>query len=158
MHPAVSDLVRETNAAMIELVKDPTDIRTRRRLDDVRARFEDAAAIFGHAMFEWEEESRRVQSLAMRERDERAAQLVAVRDGFDQPSRNEFARPARRHAERICEPADRRSRAILPASSPPPEMNLRANSHRQPRSPAGCRTCGSRRIENLRAPKTSSLI
>ena len=90
VHPAISDLVRETNAAMMELVKDPTDIRIRRRLDDIRARFEDAAAIFGHAMFEWEEESRRVQSLAMRERDESAAELVAVRDRFT-AVQNEFA-------------------------------------------------------------------
>ena len=90
VHPAISDLVRETNAAMVELVKDPTDIRVWGRLDDIRARFEDAAAIFGHAMFEWEEESRRVQSLAMRERDERAAELVAGRDQFA-ALQNEFA-------------------------------------------------------------------
>ena len=47
VHPAVSDLVRDTNAAMIELAEDPSNARTWRKLDDARTRFEDAVAIFG---------------------------------------------------------------------------------------------------------------
>jgi hypothetical protein len=95
LHPAINDLVRETNAAMIELVKEPTDSKARRRLDDARARFEDAAAIFEHAMFETEEESRGLQSQARRERDEHATQLAAERDQFARQlaaGRDQFAR------------------------------------------------------------------
>jgi hypothetical protein len=79
-HPAVSDLVRETNAAMIRLVEDPTSSRVKSILDDARARFDDAAAIFEYAMFETQEEGRRLQSQGLRERDEHATQLAAARD------------------------------------------------------------------------------
>ena len=82
VHPAVSDLVRDTNVAMIELAKDPSNGRTWRKLDDARNRFEDAAAIFGAAMFETEEETRRLQSLAKHEREEHARELNALQDGL----------------------------------------------------------------------------
>ena len=78
-HPAVGDLVRETNAAMIGLVEDPTSSRTKSILDDARARFDDAIAIFEQAMFETDEERRRLQS---RERDEHATQLAATRGQY----------------------------------------------------------------------------
>ena len=81
VHPAVNDLVRDTYAAMIELVEDPSKGRIWRKLDDARTRFEDAAAIFGQAMFETEEESRGFQSLARHDR-EVAAQSSAARDEF----------------------------------------------------------------------------
>ena len=95
VHPAVSDLVRDTNAAMIELAKDPSNGRTWRKLDDARNRFEDAAAIFGPAIFETEEETRRLQSLAKHEREERASQLTALQDGLAAQfaaARDEFVR------------------------------------------------------------------
>jgi glycosyltransferase involved in cell wall biosynthesis len=81
-HPAINDLVRETNAAMIELVKDPTDSRTQRRLDDARARFDDAAAIFEHPVFELQEESHRYATRVAVERENFASQLAAERDQF----------------------------------------------------------------------------
>ena len=95
VHPAVGDLVRDTNAAMIELAEDPSDGRTWRKLDDARTRFEDAAEIFGPAMFETEEETRGLRSLAKYEREERASQLTALQDGLAAQfaaARDEFVR------------------------------------------------------------------
>jgi hypothetical protein len=59
VHPAVSDLVRETYAAMIDLVQDPADSCVPRGLDDLRACFETASAIFDWPMREVNEEVRR---------------------------------------------------------------------------------------------------
>ncbi len=61
VHPAVSELVRDTSAALIELVEDPSNGRVLSKLDDARTRFEDAAAIFGQAMFETEHKSLRLR-------------------------------------------------------------------------------------------------
>lgn len=80
MHSAVSDLVRETNAAMIELAKDPSNGGTWRKLDDARNRFDDAVAIFGGAMVESQKETSRLQSLATHEREEHAGGLSALND------------------------------------------------------------------------------
>ena len=59
MHPAVNDLVRRTYAAMIELVHDSRDISVLRRLDDLRAGFETASALFDLPMREAPDEVRR---------------------------------------------------------------------------------------------------
>jgi hypothetical protein len=67
VHPAVSDLVRETYAAMIDLVQDPGDSCVLRRLDDLRAGFETASAIFDWPMREVNEEVRRIRSQAVAE-------------------------------------------------------------------------------------------
>jgi hypothetical protein len=94
VHPAVSALVRDAHAATIELAEDPSNARTWRKLDEARARFEDAAAIFGQAMFETEEETRRLQSLAKHEREEHVRGLVALHDGLApefEAARHEFA-------------------------------------------------------------------
>jgi O-antigen biosynthesis protein len=94
VHPAVSDLVRASNAAMIELAKDPSNGRTWRKLDDARNRFGDAAAIFGQAMFEPEEEIRRLQSLAKHQQEEQARQLDVLHDRLGAQfaaARHEFA-------------------------------------------------------------------
>ena len=45
-HPAVNDLVRRTYAAMLDLVPDSGDSCVLRKLDDLRAGFETASAIF----------------------------------------------------------------------------------------------------------------
>jgi hypothetical protein len=66
-HPAVNDLVRETYAAMIDLVQDPGDTCVLRRLDDLRAGFETASAIFDCPMREVNEEVRRIRSQAVAE-------------------------------------------------------------------------------------------
>ncbi len=50
--PAVTDLVREVHAAMLDLVEDADCAPTLRRLDALRTRFEDSAAIFRPAMDE----------------------------------------------------------------------------------------------------------
>ena len=66
-HPAVSDLVRQTYAAMIDLVRDPEDMRAVRKLDDLRASFETAATIFDCPMRDVDEEVRRIRSQAAAE-------------------------------------------------------------------------------------------
>ncbi len=66
-HPAVSDLVRRTYAAMIDLVRDSADASVLRRLDDLRAGFETASAIFDVPMREVSDEVRRVRSQAASE-------------------------------------------------------------------------------------------
>ena len=66
-HPAVNDLVRETYDAMIDLVRDSGDTCVLRRLDDLRAGFERASAIFDCPMRELNEEVRRTRSRAAAE-------------------------------------------------------------------------------------------
>jgi hypothetical protein len=66
-HPAVSDLVRRTYAAMIDLVPDSEDSCVLRRLDELRAAFETAAAIFDGPMRELKEEVRRTRLQAAAE-------------------------------------------------------------------------------------------
>lgn len=66
-HTAVNDLVRRTYAAMLDLVRDPGDIRVLRTLDDLRAGFEAASAIFDCPMREAKEETRQVRSQAAAE-------------------------------------------------------------------------------------------
>jgi hypothetical protein len=78
-HPAISDLVRETYSAMLELVEDPSNNCLLRRLDDLRARFETAAAIFGEATRELEDDLDNARS-RVAERDALAAQLAGERD------------------------------------------------------------------------------
>ena len=51
-HPAISDLIRETYSTLLELGDDPKNDFVLRRLDDLWARFETAATIFGQAMQE----------------------------------------------------------------------------------------------------------
>ncbi len=52
--PAVTELVLDVYAAMLDLVDDAHRVATLRRLDALRLRFEDAAAIFGPVMDERE--------------------------------------------------------------------------------------------------------
>jgi hypothetical protein len=59
-HPAVNDLVRRTYLAMIELVPDSRDVCILRKLDDLRAGFETASALFDLPMCEARDEVRRV--------------------------------------------------------------------------------------------------
>ena len=66
-HPAVSDLVRRTYDAMIDLVRDSRDSCVLKKLDDLRAGFETASAIFDLPMREIAEETRRVRSEAAAE-------------------------------------------------------------------------------------------
>jgi hypothetical protein len=82
-HPAVSDLVHETYAAMIDLVRDSGDACVLRRLDDLRADFERASAIFDDPMHELNQEVRRVQSQAAEQiaRADAAIARIADRGG-----------------------------------------------------------------------------
>ena len=66
-HPAVNDLVRRTYAAMLDLVPDSGDSCVLRKLDDLRAGFETASAIFDFPMREVTDEVRRVRSQAVAE-------------------------------------------------------------------------------------------
>jgi hypothetical protein len=81
-HPAVNDMVRQTYAAMIDLVGDPEDTRVLGELDGLRAGFETASAIFDCPMRDVEEEVRRVRSQAAAEivRGETAIAQIADRD------------------------------------------------------------------------------
>jgi hypothetical protein len=79
-HPAVNDLVRETYAAMIDLVRDSEDSCVLRKLDGLRADFETASAIFDSPMRELNEEVRQIRSQASAEvrqiRTEAAAEIA----------------------------------------------------------------------------------
>ena len=66
-HPAVNDLVRRTYAAMIDLVRDSGNSCVLRTLDDLRAGFETASAIFDLPMREVNEEIRQIRSQAAAE-------------------------------------------------------------------------------------------
>ena len=66
-HPAVSDLARRTYAAMIDLVPDSEDPSVLRRLDELRAGFETASAIFDGPMRELNEEVCQIRSQAAAE-------------------------------------------------------------------------------------------
>ena len=90
-HPAIGDLVRETYEAMLELVEDPANGCVLRRIDDLRARFESAAAVFDGPMRELEEKVRCIQSQAAAERREFARQLADAKSESDEKNR-ELAR------------------------------------------------------------------
>lgn len=80
-HPAISDLMLETSSAMLELVDDPKNKSVLRKLDDLRVRFDEAAAIFGQATRELEDDLHDAWSRAT-ERDTLAAHLTAERDAL----------------------------------------------------------------------------
>ena len=123
VHPAVNDLVRETYAAVPDLIKNPRSEKVERRLDDIAERLRGATGILGYAMFELEEERRRTRSVAAALRDEYAGQLSAAREEFARQvgeeskqlerqiaeAREEFAvrlAEARSEGRRIVEKAD----------------------------------------------------
>ena len=83
-HPAVNDLVRRTYTAMIDLVRDSGDSCVLKKLDDLRAGFETASAIFDFPMRESAEEVHRVRS-------EAAAEIAPepIRTGGREPRRDE---------------------------------------------------------------------
>jgi hypothetical protein len=81
-HPAVNDLVRETYAAVHELVKNPASEKVGRTLDDIDERFKGAAGILGYAMSELEEGGRRARSMDTALRNEYSTQLTAAREEF----------------------------------------------------------------------------
>jgi hypothetical protein len=79
-HPAVSDLVRRTYTAMIDLVRDAKDGCVLKKLDDLRAGFETASAIFDVPMRESAEEVHRIRS-------EAAAEIARAEDIMDRGTR-----------------------------------------------------------------------
>jgi hypothetical protein len=86
-HPAVCALARQTYAAMIELVRDPEDRRVLKKLDDLRASFEAAAAIFDCPMRDVDQEVRRIRSQAAAEIVRAGAVIAAI------PQSGSFQRP-----------------------------------------------------------------
>jgi hypothetical protein len=84
-HPAIGELIRETYSAMLELGDDPKSNFVLKRLDDLRARFEIAAAIFAQATRELEDDLQSARSRAV-ERDAFAAQLAVQRGAVAQLS------------------------------------------------------------------------
>jgi hypothetical protein len=96
-HPAVNDLVRRTYAAMLDLVRDSGDSCVLRKLDDLRAGFETASAIFDFPMREVTDEVRRVRSQAV------AEIARADQDGGDamRPGSRFFWKPRSKELEAI---------------------------------------------------------
>jgi hypothetical protein len=84
-HPAIGELIRETYSAMLELGDDPKSNFVLKRLDDLRARFEIASAIFAQATRELEDDLQSARSRAV-ERDAFAAQLAVQRGAVAQLS------------------------------------------------------------------------
>jgi len=78
VHSAVSAVVREAYAALVDLVDDPASREVQTRLDEVRGRFEEAAAIFDESLFDVNEEGRRWKWRTLEERQEFARRLQAV--------------------------------------------------------------------------------
>ena len=78
VNPAVSDLVREAYAALLLLAEDPASHAVQFTLDNINARFDQAAAIFDQPLLDLEEEQRRLHSRASAERQEFAARLAAA--------------------------------------------------------------------------------
>ena len=100
-HAAVNDLVRRTYAAMLDLVGDPRDSRTLRTLDDLRAGFETASAIFDSPMREAKEDVRQVRSQAAAEiaRGEAVGARVADRSRDPMRPRSRFLwKPRSKHS------------------------------------------------------------
>jgi hypothetical protein len=69
-HPAMNDLVCETYGAMLELVRGANNRHAQRRLDNLRARFENSAGIFDNVIHELQDEVRQLRSAAAAERFE----------------------------------------------------------------------------------------
>jgi hypothetical protein len=63
-HSAVNDLVRQTYSAMTDLVRDPDDSHALAKLDELRATFETASAIFDCPMRDLDDEIRRIRAQA----------------------------------------------------------------------------------------------
>jgi hypothetical protein len=107
-HPAINDLVRRTYAAMMDLVRDPGDSRTLRTLDDLRAGFETASAIFDCPMREARDEVRRVRSQA-------AAEIARAEDIMDRGRRTSGV-PTRTGSRFRWKPRSKTAAARLTAS------------------------------------------
>lgn len=105
-HPAVNDLVRRTYAAMLDLVRDPGDSHTLRRLDDLRVGFEIASAIFDCPMREAKDEARQVRSQAAAEIARVQATVACAADR----SRN----LARARSRFFWKPRSKQAAALLP--------------------------------------------
>jgi hypothetical protein len=90
-HPAVNDLVRRTYAAMIELVEDSADSAVLRKLDDLRAGFEMASALFDLPMREANQEVHRVRLQAAADIT-RAGAIIARDAGQDRKRSRESMR------------------------------------------------------------------
>lgn len=107
-HPAIGDLVRETYGAMLELIENPRNNSVFARIDELRARFESAAVIFGQATRELEDDLRNARSRAAEqealvaqydsERNTLAGQLAVERGEAAQISGQRDALTAERDA------------------------------------------------------------
>ena len=98
-HPAVNDLVRETYAAVPDLIKNPRSEKVERTLDDIAERLRSATGILGYAMFELEDGRRRTRSAGAPLRDEYGSQLAAAREEFARQVSEESRRLERQIGE-----------------------------------------------------------
>jgi len=107
-HPAINDFVRQTYAAMTDLVRDPEDRCVLRTLDDLRAGFETASAIFDCPMRDVDQEVSGIRSQAAAEIDRAGAMIAAI------------------PGSRSCRPP--RSRAAAPPSEDAKDLEAIRNS------------------------------
>lgn len=98
-HPAVNDLVRETYAAVPDLINSPRNEKVERTLDDIAERLRGATGILGYAMFELEDGRRRIRSAGAPLRDEYGSQLTAAREEFARQVSEESKQLERQIAE-----------------------------------------------------------
>jgi hypothetical protein len=104
-HAAANDLAQRTYAAMLHLVRDPEDSCVLRTLDDLRAAFETASAIFACPMLEAKDEVRQVRSQAAAE----IARVQAAVACAAEPSRD----PTRRRSRFLWKLCSKQAAALL---------------------------------------------
>jgi hypothetical protein len=102
-HPAINDFARQTYAAMTDLVRDPEDRCVLRTLDDLRAGFETASAIFDCPMRDVDQEVSRIRSQAAAEIDRAGAMIAAIPGSRScRPPRSRAAAPPSEDAKDLA--------------------------------------------------------
>ena len=127
-HPAINELVKEAYSAVIKLAEDPSNDDVQRKLDEVRARFESAAANLDRPMGKLEAAIVRTRSRAIAKRDQfpaiwppnaklrpapRRARPNCRRSG----RRTQNSGQACRRARPNCRPFGRRAKGVCSAAS-----------------------------------------
>jgi hypothetical protein len=102
-HPAINDFARQTYAAMTDLVRDPEDRCVLRTLDDLRAGFETASALFDCPMRDVDQEVSRIRSQAAAEIDRAGAMIAAIPGSRScRPPRSRAAAPPSEDAKDLA--------------------------------------------------------
>ena len=141
--PAVTKLVVEVYAAMLDLTDDAHHVSTLRRLDALRLRFEDAAAVFGPAMDERKRaaqaQHRAIGALedAVRAQDAETADLRRAREDLERRNlelEHRIHEQERDHAEALARANAFINRCALGGPSKPEKRRRSTRSLRPPRT------------------------